>query len=151
MRRSWRGVSAAVGAVLVVVVVASAALAAAQIRGGSYKGSLVSANDGVMVSFKVSATGKQVTALEISNTPIYCNGGGRPIPVHFKNAAISGKGTFSSTGQYVIVEGPKKGQVGTKLRITGKFLKGRAEQGVLTTTYVGIPGCGGKSPYTTKS
>ena len=50
-----------------------------------------------------------------------------------------------------ISEGPKKGQVGTKLKITGKFLKGRGEQGTITTTYVGFPNCSGKSTYSTKA
>jgi hypothetical protein len=148
MLRKWKVLCAAWVA-LAGLAVASAALGAVQVKGGSYKGSLIPSNDGVLVSFKVSAGGKQVTALTISNTPIYCSGGGRAIPIHFKDAAISGNGTFSSTGKYVIVEGPKKGQVGTRLKITGKFLKGKAERGTLTTTYVGIPSCGGKSSYTT--
>ncbi|HEV7939141.1 MAG TPA: hypothetical protein VGP18_14105, partial [Solirubrobacteraceae bacterium] len=94
---------------------------------------------------------KTVTALTASNTPLYCEGGGRPTPVRFKRATISSNGTFTSTGQYVISEGPKKGQVGTKLKITGKFLKGKAEQGTITTTYVGFPNCSGKSAYSTKA
>jgi hypothetical protein len=46
---------------------------------------------------------------------------------------------------------PKKGQAGAKLKITGKFLKGRKEQGTLTTTYVGFSSCSGKSSYSTKA
>lgn len=136
---------------VVLLIVASAALAASQVKGGSYKGSLTPSRDGVVVSFKVSSSGKQVTALKVSNTPLYCEGGGPPTPVRFKNASISGKGTFTSTGQWVIKEGPKKGQVGTKLKITGKFLKGGAEQGTIATSYVGAPSCGGKSSYSTKA
>jgi hypothetical protein len=129
----------------------SAALAANQVKGGSYKGGLVPAKEEIVVSFKVSSSGRQVTTLTISNTPLYCSGGGRPTPVHFKNASISSKGTFSSTGKYVILEGPLKGKVGTKLKITGQFLKGHKERGALTTTYVGAPNCGGKSSYSTKT
>jgi hypothetical protein len=151
MRRKRNGVSAALGATLALVLLASVALAANQVKGGSYKGGLVPARQEIVVSFKVSSNGKQVTALQVSNSPLYCSGGGRPIPVHFKNAPISASGAFASTGKYVIVEGPKKGQVGTKLKITGKFLKDGAEQGTLTTTYVGVPSCGGKSSYTTKT
>ncbi len=92
-----------------------------------------------------------MSALRTSNVPLYCSGGGKPTPVHFKNASISSKGTFSSTGKYLILEGPKKGQVGAKLKITGKFLKGGKEQGTLTTNYVGFPNCSGKSPYSTKA
>jgi hypothetical protein len=150
MRRRWKVVSVFV-AVLFALVMVTAALAAGQVKGGFYKGGLIPANDGVVVSFKVSSNGKQVRALRTSNTPLYCSGGGKPTPVHFKTASISSKGTFSSTGRYVIQEGPKKGQVGSKLKITGKFLKGGAEQGTLTTTYVGFPNCSGKSPYSTKA
>jgi hypothetical protein len=151
MRLKWNGVSAAVGVLLALVALATTALAAGQVKGGVYKGGLMPARDGVVVSFKVSSNGKQVTALSISNVPLYCSGGGRPTPVGFKNALISTKGTFSSTGRYVIKEGPNKGKVGSKLKITGKFSKGRTEQGTLTTTYVGFSNCSGKSPYTTKA
>jgi hypothetical protein len=150
MASKYKALSAMCVAVALLIVV-SAALAASQVKGGSYTGALTPSRTGVTVSFKVSSSGRQVTALAISNTPLYCSGGGRPTPVHFRNATISSKGTFTSTGQYVISEGPKKGQVGTKLKITGKFLKGKAEQGELTTTYVGFANCSGKSAYSTKA
>src|SRR6185312_4766971 len=150
MAGKWKVLTAST-ALAVLLVVASGALAASQIKGGSYTGSLVPSRDGVLVSFKVSSSGKQVSALTITNIPLYCSGGGKPIPVHFKNAQISSKGTFSSTGKYVIAEGPKKGQIGNKLKITGKFLKGGKEQGTLTTTYVSFASCSGKSSYSTKA
>jgi hypothetical protein len=150
MARKWRVLSV-LSIMLVALVAVSAALAANQVKGGSYKGSLTPSRDGVVLSFKVSSNGKQVSALTSSNVPLYCSGGGRPTPVRFKNASISSKGTFTSAGQYVIQEGPKKGQVGSKLKITGKFLKGGLEQGTLTTTYVGFPNCSGKSSYSTKA
>jgi hypothetical protein len=150
MASRWK-VLCASSVLMVALVVVSAALAASQVKGGSYTGSLIPSRDGALISFKVSASGKQVTALSVSNTPLYCSGGGRPTPVHFKNAPISSKGTFSSKGNYLILEGPKKGQVGAKLKITGKFLKGRKEQGTLTTSYVGFSGCSGKSPYSAKA
>ncbi len=152
MRRSSKRVSAAMGVLLMLVFLVSTALAASQVRGGSYKGGLVPSKQEIVVSFKVSSSGKQVAGLQVSNTPLYCSGGGKPTPVHFKSASISSAGTFASSGKYVIQEGPKKGQVGTKLEITGKFLKGKLEQGTLTTTYPGVPNsCGGKSSYTTKA
>jgi hypothetical protein len=151
MGRKWKSVSAAMGVLLALVIVASVAFGASQVKGGSYKGSLMPANDGVLISFKVSSDGKQVRGLTASNTPLYCSGGGKPIPVHFKKALISSKGTFASTGKYVIQEGPKKGQVGSKLKITGRFFKGGVEQGTLTTTYIGFSNCSGKSSYTTKA
>jgi hypothetical protein len=121
-----------------------------QIKGVSYSGRLAGSRASYLVSFKVSASGKQVTALKISNTPFYCSGGGRPVPVSFASAPISKAGTFTSTGKYVIVEGPLKGQVGTKLEITGKFAKHGGEQGAVTSTYPKTPACNGKSSYTTK-
>lgn len=126
------------------------ALAANQVKGASYSGALASPRSSYLVSFKVSASGKQVTALKISNTPFYCSGGGRPVPVSFASATISKAGTFTSTGKYVIVEGPLKGQVGTKLEITGRFGKHGSEQGTLVSTYPKTPSCNGKSSYTTK-
>jgi hypothetical protein len=150
MARKSKVLSAGAVSLLALVVV-GAALAASQVKGGSYTGSLIPSRDGALVSFKVSSSGKQVSALTISNVPLYCSGGGKPIPVHFKNALISSKGTFSSTGRYLVLEGPKKGQVGAKLKITGKFLKSGVEQGTLTTSYVGFANCSGKSPYSTKA
>ncbi len=45
-----------VGAVLLLaLVVVGAALAASQVKGGSYAGSLIPSRDGVLISFKVSA------------------------------------------------------------------------------------------------
>jgi hypothetical protein len=150
MASKWR-ISTVVCALASTLVLVSVALAATVVKGGSYRGGLIPARDGVVVSFKVSANGKKVIGLSTSNIPLYCSGGGPPIPIHFKSATISGKGTFSSTGVYHILEGPKKGQVGGKLKITGKFLKGRKEQGTVTTSYVGFATCGGKSPYATKA
>jgi hypothetical protein len=135
---------------LAVLLLAGVALAAAPVKGGSYTGSLIPPRDGVTVSFKVSGNGKKLTGLSTSNVPLYCSGGGRPIPVHFKSAAIAGNGTFSSTGRYLILEGPKKGQVGANLKISGKFLGSGKEQGTLTTSYVGFANCSGKSAYSTK-
>jgi hypothetical protein len=127
------------------------ALAANQVKGAGYSGQLAAPRTSYLVSFKVSGNGRQVTDLKISNTPFYCQGGGRPIPVSFASTKISKAGTFTSTGKYVIVEGPLKGQVGTKLKITGKFAKHDGEQGTVTSTYPKTPTCNGKSSYTTKA
>jgi hypothetical protein len=127
-----------------------AAYAAAQTSGASYRGKLAAPRSSYMVSFRVSANGRQVTHLEISNLPFYCSGGGRPIPVRFANATISRSATFTSTGRYVISEGPLEGQVGTQLKITGKFAKHGSEHGTLTSTYPKTPTCSGTTTYTTK-
>lgn len=87
MASKWK-VSTAVCALTSALVLASVAFAATVVKGGSYSGGLIPARDGVVVSFKVSANGKQVTGLSTSNLPLYCSGGGPPIPIHFKSAAI---------------------------------------------------------------
>jgi hypothetical protein len=143
------GRNSAVAAALALSALActSAALATNQVKGASYKGAV--AKKPITVSLKVASSGKQVTGLAISNLPLYCSGGGPAIPVHFASALISSQGTFTSTGKYVIAEGHFKGQIEAKLKITGKFLKGGKEQGVLTTTFLKTPTCGGKSSYST--
>jgi hypothetical protein len=127
-----------------------AAIAANQVKGGSYSGTLASPKTSYVVSFRVSGNGKQVTGLTVNNTPFYCEGGGRAIPVRFQNASISKSGSFTSAGKFVIKEGPLKGQVGTKLKITGKFGPGGTEHGTLTSTWPKAPQCTGKSSYTSK-
>lgn len=154
MTHRWKGISASAGAIAVMVAIAGAALASSgssQVKGGTYTGALLPSSTGIEVSFKVSSNGKKVTSLRTSNVPIYCSGGGPPIPIHFKDASISAKGAFASSGQSIIKVGPFKGRVGEKLKITGKFLKGAGEQGTLTTTYPKAPACGGKSSYSTKA
>jgi len=148
--RSRSNGAAAAAAAAGMLACAGVALAANKVQSGSYSGALAAPRTGYVVSFKVSGNGRRVTGLTISNTPFYCEGGGRPTPVSFANATISGSGTFTSTGRYVISEGPLKGQVGTRLKITGKFGKGGKERGTITSTYPKSPKCNGKSSYSTK-
>jgi hypothetical protein len=151
MRQFRTVVAAPLALVLGALSLAGAALAANQVRSATYKGALTPARDGVAVSFKVSRSGGEVTSLGITNVPLYCEGGGPPIPARFKDATISSKGTFTSTAEVRIALGPLKGQIGEKLRITGKFLKGGKERGVLTTTYPKAHQCSGSSSYATKA
>ena len=120
-----------------------------KVKGGSYAGTLAPSRPQIAVSFKVSANGKRVTGLTINDTPFYCQGGGRPIPEQFANASISKSGSFTSTGKFVIKEGPFKGQLSTKLKITGKFSPNGTERGIVTATWTKSPECTGKSSYTT--
>jgi hypothetical protein len=150
--RSRRKLSAVLlGVPFTLVALSTVALAAGPAQGGAYAGALQPVTRGIAVSFKVSKSGKQVSSLQISDIPIYCSGGGPAIPIHFKNATISGKGTFTSSAKYVIKIGPFKGQVGETFKITGRFFKGRSEQGTVATTYPKAKQCSGKSPYTTKA
>jgi hypothetical protein len=153
MASKWRVLSMAFVAIAVLAAVVAVAFAAKpnQVKGGSYSGTLLPATRGIDVSLEVSSNGKQVTSLQISNIPAYCSSGGPPIPTKFKKASISSKGTFTSKAEYVIKAGPLEGQVGETLKITGKFLEGRREQGTLTTTYPKAKSCSGKSSYTTKA
>jgi hypothetical protein len=123
------------------------------VKGGSYTGTLAAPRTSITVSFKVSKNGKQVTGLKTNNLPFYCSGGGRPVPIAFKNATISKAATFTSTGVQIISSGPKKGQKGATLRITGRFLASRKESGKVTTTFPKSLGtsCNGTSQYSTKA
>jgi hypothetical protein len=153
MAGRFRALSAVWALVAAMAYLTAVALAAKpnQVKGGSYSGELMPATRGIAVRLEVSANGKQVSSLEISNIPAYCSSGGRPIPTKFKKAAISSKGTFTSKAVYVIKEGPFKGQVGETLKITGRFLPGRREQGTLTTTYPKAQSCSGRSSYSTRA
>jgi hypothetical protein len=131
--------------------VTGVALAANPVKGATYSGALAPPRSSYKVSFEVSGTGGQITRLIISNLPLYCSGGGEAIPVKFADAPISKSGTFTSTGKYVTLEGPLKGQLATKLKINGTFGKGGSEQGTVTSTWVKVHGCSGQSTYTTKS
>lgn len=147
--RRWRSNAAVATLVLGMVSGTGIALAATQVKGGSYSGTLAPPRQVIAVSLKVSHNGKLLTGLRISDTPFYCQGGGRAIPARFANASISKSGSFTSTGKFVIKEGPLKGQVGTMLKITGKFGPGGAEHGTVTSTWPKAPQCTGKSSYTT--
>jgi hypothetical protein len=148
-------------AVVVVAALASGAVGAAfaakpkspVVKGGSYSGTLAAPRTSFTVSFKVSKNGKQVTALKTNNIPFYCSGGGPAVPIAFKDAAIAKAATFTSTGVQIISSGPKKGQKGATLTITGRFLAGGKESGKITTTFPKSIGssCSGASRYSTKA
>ncbi len=141
-------VATALIALLAAAAFATAARASAPVKGGTYSGSLLPATKNVTVSFKVSASGKNVTALVLSNLPLYCQGGGAVIPIKFRAAKISKSGTFKSTARQLLTIGPFKGQLGETLSITGKFSKA-GEHGTVKTTYLKAPSCSGQSSYST--
>lgn len=133
---------------------AAVVLAAVPVKkGATYRGTFKAGADLPRLSFKVSPNGKTVTNISTTDTGLYCPGGGAVTPVHFKNAAISAKGTFTTTGQYRITFGPRKGQIGEHLTLTGTFKKGGKESGRMTTTFLApVPtACSGTSPYTTSA
>jgi hypothetical protein len=135
------------------LVTAAAVLAATVAKGATYRGTFKAGADTPTLTFAVSANGKRVTNIRVTDTGLYCAGGGAVTPVHFKDATITAAGSFHTTGQYRITIGPKKGQVGQDDSLTGTFAHGRREHGTLTTKYVGgVPAaCSGHSPYSTKA
>ena len=137
-----------VSVLLATMVFTAGALGAHPVKGASYNGPLLPATKQVTVSFTVSANGCEVTALRISNLPLYCSGGGPAVPEKFHNAKVTKAGTFKSTAKQIISAGPYKGQVGARLSITGRFTT-TGERGTLTTTFSKAPSCSGKSAYTT--
>jgi len=150
--KGWReGALLATAVAVAVLGVAGAALAANPVKGATYSGALAAPRSSYKVSFEVSGNGVQVTVLTMSNLPFYCSGGNGAIPVKFADAPISKSGTFTSTGKYFALEGPLKGQLATKLTITGAFGKGGSERGTVTSTWVKVHACSGQSTYTTKS
>lgn len=146
-------------AVLVTALLATSATGAALaakskspvVKGGSYTGTLAAPRTSYTVSFKVSANGRQVTGLKTNNLPAYCSSGGPAVPIKFKNATVSKSGTFTSTGVQIISVGPKKGQKGATLKITGRFTSGGTESGTLTSIFPASSSCNGSSGYSTKA
>ena len=136
-------------AVLAALLLTPTAIAAAPKKGRTYRGTLAAPRNTIVVTFKVSANGSNVSGLKISNLPIYCSGGGPVQPITFERATIAGKGAFKSTGKQTITNGPLKGQIGARLSITGTFLAGGKERGKLTVKYYKAPNCSGSSTYTT--
>lgn len=149
--KGWRA-GAVVGSVVAVGLLGltGAALGANPVKGATYSGALVAPRSSYKVSFEVSGNGGQISGLTISNLPFYCPGGGGAIPVKFADAPISKSGTFTSTAKYITLEGPLKGQLATKLKISGTFGQGGSEEGTVTSTWVKLHSCSGQSTYTTK-
>ena len=131
---------------------ATAAFAAAPVKGAGYTGALAGSHSKITISFRVSASGAEVESLRISSLPIYCGGSGPPgtPKIKFQNATISASGSFSSPGRDTIATGPLKGSVVATLVVSGSFSAGGHEHGTVTTTYGGpAKKCGGHSAYIT--
>jgi hypothetical protein len=130
----------------------AAALAAAPVDGASYTGALAGSHAKITISFRVSASGREVENVRIGSLPIYCAGSGPPgtPKIRFQNAAISASGSFSSPGKDMIAAGPLKGSVVATLLVSGGFSAGGHEHGTVTTIYSGpAKRCGGHSAYST--
>jgi hypothetical protein len=134
-----------------IVLVGSTGLASATARprSGTYHGALAAPRSQILVRFKVSKSAKTVSSLRISDIPLFCSGGGPPVAITFKDATISHTGRFKSTGKQIIEVGPRKGQIGTTLSISGRFLSGGHERGTITTANAASKACGGTTTYKT--
>jgi hypothetical protein len=136
---------------VVVTMAALLALCATALAGapkpGTYQGALAAPRTTYLVSMKLS--GVKLTHITLSNVPIYCSGGGPAIPVAFPGSKLSAAGRFTANATVRIKVGPKKGQIGEKLTLSGRFAHGKVT-GTLKTVFVGFTGCSGSSRFSAK-
>ena len=137
----WRGVLAVA---LVLLLVASIALAAKPKKGKTYIGQ-TKEKAAQSISFTVSKNGKSVTKL---NAPIEqkCVGpvggfGGINVKAP-KSIKITSKGTFKVVVKFVGITGNKKYG---KETVTGKFLKGGKEKGTIKSKPKILKNCHGET------
>jgi hypothetical protein len=146
--------SLAIVAACLPVLCAAAAIAAAPVKGGSYRGTLTGSRSAIRVSFRVANSGTSISQVNVSALPLYCSG--KPPPtarISFSGAPISAHGTFTAAGTDKIGVGPLKGSAIATLKLTGTFAANHTESGVLTTTLAGGSSahCSGHSNYRTKA
>jgi hypothetical protein len=138
---------AATGAVVTTLALAATALAGG-VTAGTYSGTLAPPRTAYLVTLTTHrSTLKRAT---LSNIPIYCSGGGPAIPVRFGTAKISSRGAFTAHGIYRIAVGPRKGKIGDRLTLSGRFSSHGTVSGTLHTVVVGIQGCSGTSRFSAK-
>ena len=146
--------SLAIVAACLPVLCAAAALAAAPLSGGSYRGTLTGSRSAIRVSFRVAHSGTSISQVTVSALPLYCSG--KPPPsarIAFSGAPISARGTFTASGTDEIGVGPLKGSSIATLKLTGTFGANHTESGVLTTKFTSgsASTCSGHSNYRTKA
>lgn len=144
MRRTSHilGLSAGVVAVTVLTVVPAAATAPK--AGAHYKGHVAGASAGSgVVTFTISKQGTSVTKMRVGPYPVNsCGSGGAPPSQSSKPAPIT-NGKFTA---HVVYSGA--GSVIAKATVSGTFLRGGKEKGVVTTVIVGAPKCTQTIGYT---
>jgi hypothetical protein len=121
------------------------ASATASLKSGTYKGSLAAPRTEYIVSLHVSH-GK-LTSGHLSNFPIYCSGGGRPIPITFPAAKVSKTGKFTTDSEYKIDVGLLKGKIGDRFVLSGTFSSHGTVSGKLKTVNLEARTCGGSSAF----
>ena len=138
-----RLIGAAVVALAAIVAIAGSALAATPVKGAKYSGR-VGVTASLTVTFKVSKSGKKVSALKVTpSLPNSCGYGGPPPTATSKPANIRhGKFTAKITNK------AGNGTVITTAKVTGKFLANGGEKGTIKTS---AKSCSGSFPYSTKA
>jgi hypothetical protein len=131
-------------------IVAAPAVAGSTVKpkSGTYKGSLAAPRTDYIVSLHV-AHGK-LTKAHLSNFPIYCSGGGPPIPITFSGDTVSKTGKFTTKSDYKIKLGPLKGKIGNRFVLSGTFTSDGTVSGKLKTVDLNVPKCGGTSAFSAK-
>lgn len=143
-RLRWLVMSSAYACGLLFAVVAIAQ-ASTRVKAGSYSGSVkhsfLDAGPKGSVSVGFDVKGRIVSSVRIVVKGL-CGGMGPAQQVSFRAARISGRGTWTSTGQF-----PATGTVYLKLAMTGTFASDGREHGKLTFSSIGPPGCDGTTTY----
>jgi hypothetical protein len=143
-RRGKLASSATLGVATILAAV-SIALAANPVKGAKYSGR-VNATANFTVSFKVSRSGKKVTAMKVKpSLPLSCSSGGPPPPQTSKPATIK-DGKFTAR----VTETASSGTVIATAKITGKFLAKGKEKGNINVTLPNAKSCNGSFSYSTK-
>lgn len=134
-------------ATVALVALAAIALAASPVSGAKYSGHLkLSSAD--TVTFKVSASGKKVIGVKVMpEIPNHCGSAGGTLPLQVSKPAKIKNGKFSA----VVEETLSNGAVSGTATVTGKFLSGGKEMGMVKNPLPGAKECAGNFPYTAKA
>ncbi len=135
---------------LVLATTAAAALAGNPLKGATYTGSWGTSPAGGTVAFKVSASGKRVSAIKLGTVPLHCQGA---IPsTSAGSAAVSKTGKFTATLALYFPPTQPGRHVGI-VTVSGTFLGHGKETGKLAAKYTGngfSKSCGETVSYSTK-
>jgi hypothetical protein len=132
-------------AVVAILATAGIALGTGPVKGAKYSGR-VKVTASLTVSFKVSRSGKKVTALKVSpSLPNRCGYGGPPPTQASKSAKIE-DGKFTAK----ITEKASNGTLISTAKVTGKFLAKGKEKGSIRASLPNAKSCNGSFSYSTK-
>ena len=136
-----------IAALATVLLVAAPAIANSTFKPkpGTYSGSLAAPRTEYLVSLKIAHD--KLAKAHLSNFPIYCSGGGPPIPITFPAAKVSRAGKFTTKSEYRIEVGPLKGKIGDRFVLSGTFSSHGTVSGKLKTVDLNFSKCGGTSAF----